>query len=70
MKKVVNEYFNVHDIYPKVELEIWSLSSKVTAWAVRLLKKFDTFIKFHFIKKWKPRLIDEDAHPRFKGMGS
>jgi hypothetical protein len=28
MKKVVEEYFGMHDVYPKVELGIWSLISK------------------------------------------
>jgi hypothetical protein len=50
MKKVVNENFSLHNMYPKVELKIWSLISKVIAWASRLLIYLDTFIEFHFIK--------------------
>ncbi len=50
MKKVVNEYFNLHDMYPEVEFKIWSFSSKVTAWVTRLRNNFDMFIEFHSIK--------------------
>jgi hypothetical protein len=50
MKKVVDKYFNVHDMYLKVELGIWSLTSNVIAWVARLLNQADTFIEFHFIK--------------------
>ncbi len=50
MKKVVNKYFGVHNMYLEVELGIWSLTSNVTAWATRLLNQVDTFIEFHFIK--------------------
>jgi hypothetical protein len=50
MKKVVDEYFGVHDMYPEVEFIIWSFTSKVTAWAARQLNQPNTFIEFHFIK--------------------
>jgi hypothetical protein len=50
MKKVVDEYFGMHDMYLKVELGICLLISKVTAWATRLLNQLDTFIEFHLIK--------------------
>jgi hypothetical protein len=50
MKKVVDKYFNVHNMYLKVELGIWSLISNVIAWAARLLNQADTFIEFHLIK--------------------
>jgi len=44
MKKVVDECFIVHDMYPKIEFEIWLLISKVIAWVARLLNQPDTFI--------------------------
>ncbi len=50
MKKVIAKYFKVHDMYPKVEFEIWSFISKVTTWATRLLNQPNTFIEFHLIK--------------------
>jgi hypothetical protein len=50
MKKVVDEYFDMHDMYLEVELRIWSFTSKVNAWVARLLNQPDTFIEFHFIK--------------------
>jgi hypothetical protein len=53
MKKVVEEYFSVHDMYLEVELKIWSFISKVTVWATRLLNQPDTLIEFHFIKNGK-----------------
>jgi hypothetical protein len=50
MKKVVDEYFDMHDMYPKVDFGIWLPISKVIAWATKLLNQLDTFIEFHFIK--------------------
>jgi len=50
MKKVVDKYFGVHDMYLKVEFGIWSFISKIIAWAIRLLNQPDTFIEFHLIK--------------------
>jgi hypothetical protein len=38
------------DLYPKIELRIWSLILKGTFWAARLLNQLDIFIKFHLIK--------------------
>jgi hypothetical protein len=37
MKKVINEHFNVHNIYLEIELEIWSFNSKVIVWVAKLL---------------------------------
>lgn len=48
--KVVDEYFGVHNMYPEVELGIWSLTSKVTNWMAKLLNQPNIFIEFHFIK--------------------
>jgi hypothetical protein len=50
MKKFVNEYFSMQDMYPEVELWIWSLISKIIVWVARLLNQPNTFIEFHFIK--------------------
>jgi hypothetical protein len=50
MKKVVDKYFNMHDMYLEVGLGIWSLTSNVIAWGTRMLNQANTFIEFHFIK--------------------
>jgi hypothetical protein len=50
MKKVIEKYFNVHNMYLEVKLGIWSLTWKIIARVVRLLNKFDTFIEFDLIK--------------------
>jgi hypothetical protein len=50
MKKVVDKYVGMFNLYPKAELGIWSFALKGTSWVVRLLNQLDTFIKFHFIK--------------------
>jgi hypothetical protein len=57
MKKVVNEYFDMHNMYLEVKLGIWSLISKITAWVTRLLNQLDTFIEFHFIKNENQDLV-------------
>ncbi len=53
MNMVVNEYFNMHDMHLEVELGIWSFTSKVIAWATRLLNQLDIFIESHYIKNGK-----------------
>jgi hypothetical protein len=70
MKKVVEKYFSMHNMYPKVELKIWSFTSKITTWSARLLNQLDTFVEFHFYQEWKLGLNEEDAHPKSEGMGS
>jgi hypothetical protein len=55
--KVVDEYFGVHNMYPEVELGIWSLTSKVTNWMAKLLNQPNIFIEFHFIKNGNEELV-------------
>lgn len=50
MKIIANEYFNMFDLYPKIDTRIWSLALKGTSWATRFLNQLDTFNKFHLIK--------------------
>jgi hypothetical protein len=52
MKKVVNEYFDILDLYLEAKLGIWSMAPKVIAWAMRPLNQLDMFIEFQFIKNW------------------
>jgi hypothetical protein len=37
MKKVVDKYFGMHNMYLEIELGIWPLTSNVIPWATRLL---------------------------------
>jgi len=57
MKKVVNEYFGIFNLYLEAKLRIWSMAPKVTTWATRLLNQLDTFIEFHFIKNGNQDLV-------------
>lgn len=38
IKKVVHKYFNMLDLYPKVDFKIWSLAPKVTTWAIHAIE--------------------------------
>ncbi len=51
MKKVIADYLKyLIPLYNEAMFEVWDLTLKVTSWVVRILKKLDLSLKFHFVK--------------------
>jgi hypothetical protein len=50
LKKVIDEYFGLNDLYPKVKLGYGGLSPNITVWVPMFLTKPKTFIELDFKK--------------------
>lgn len=50
MKKVIGDYLSFIPRYKDATFKMWDLTLKVTSWVVRILKKLDLNLEFHFIK--------------------
>lgn len=61
MKKVIGDYLSLIPLYKETMFEVWDLTLKVTSWVVRILKKLDLSLKFHFVKKLKLGFCEENA---------
>jgi hypothetical protein len=70
MKKVVGDYFDFDPLYKEATLKVWDLIVKVTSWVVRIFKKPELSLEFHFVKKWKPRLYEKNAILTYAGLGT